>query len=103
MDMRLELILLPSSDLERSKTFYRDQFGFTLDHDVAPGNGRRVIQLTPPGSSCSVAFGVGILTPDASPVHGTHLVVDDVEAARRALIENGVDVSEINDLGGGVR
>ena len=103
MDMKLQLILLPSSDVERTKTFYIDQVGFVLDHDVKPGNGMRVVQLTPPGSSCSVGFGVGILPPDAPPIHGTHLVVDDLESARSTLLGNGVDVSEISDMGGGVR
>lgn len=103
MDMRLELILLLSSDIEKSKSFYIDHVGFILDHDVEPGNGMRVVQLTPPGSSCSIAFGVGILTPDAPPVHGIHLVVDDLDTVRDTLLGNGVDVSDISDMGGGVR
>ncbi|MEO7545776.1 MAG: VOC family protein [Terrimesophilobacter sp.] len=103
MDMRLQLVLLPVSNIEKSKAFYVDQVGFILDHDVEPGNGMRVVQLTPPGSSCSIAFGVGMLTPESPPIQGTHLVVDDLDAARSALLVNGVDVSDISDMGGGVR
>ena len=103
MDMRLELVPLRSTDVDRSKKFYVDRVGFHLDHDVEPGNGMRVVQLTPPGSACSVVVGVGIRDPDAGPVLNLHLVVDDVEAAREALVGNGVDVSEVQDMGGGIR
>ncbi|WP_246456460.1 VOC family protein [Nocardioides mesophilus] len=101
--MRLELVPLVSTDVERSKAFYADRVGFHVDHDVEPGIGMRVVQLTPPGSACSVVFGVGISEPDAAPVRGLHLVVDDVELTREALIHNGVEVSEVSDMGGGVR
>ncbi len=100
MDMRLELVPLPTADVDRSKAFYVDQVGFTLDHDVEPGNGMRVVQLTPPGSSCSIVVGVGISDPDAGRVHGLHLVVADVEQVRALLVSNGVDVSEVTDMGG---
>lgn len=100
MDMRLELVPLPSSDVERSKAFYVEQVGFTLDHDVSPGNGMRIVQLTPPGSACSVVVGVGVNEPSAGPVKGLHLVVDDVEAARALLVGRGVDVSDVDDMGG---
>ena len=103
MEMRLELVPLRSTDVDRSKAFYVDQVGFDLDHDVSPGNGVRVVQLTPPGSACSVVFGVGISDPDAAPVRNLHLVVDDLEGARSALVGKGVEVSDINDMGGGVR
>jgi catechol 2,3-dioxygenase-like lactoylglutathione lyase family enzyme len=103
MDMRIELILLPSTDVERTKAFYCDQVGFVLDHDVEPGNGMRVIQLTPPGSTCSIGFGTGMLEPASPPVKGTHLVVDDLDEVRSALVAKGVDVSDVNDWGGGVR
>jgi len=101
--MRLELIPLPSTDVERSKTFYVNQVGFTLDHDVQPGNGMRVVQLTPPGSSCSIAVGVGFGDPNAPPVLNLHLVVDDLEAVREVLVGKGVAVSDVSDMGGGVR
>jgi catechol 2,3-dioxygenase-like lactoylglutathione lyase family enzyme len=100
MDMRLELVPLPTTDVERSKEFYVDRVGFHLDHDVEPGNGMRIVQLTPPGSACSIAFGVGFSDPDAPRVQGLHLVVDDIEAARAMLLGNGVEASEVNDMGG---
>ena len=100
MDMRLELVPLPSSDVDRSKAFYVDRVGFTLDHDVAPGNGMRIVQLTPPGSACSVVVGVGISDPEPGPVTGLHLVVDDVEAVRTELAGRGVEVSDVTDMGG---
>jgi catechol 2,3-dioxygenase-like lactoylglutathione lyase family enzyme len=102
MQMRLEVVPLPVSDVERSIAFYRDAVGFHLDHDVSPGNGMRVIQLTPPGSACSVVFGVGMDDGSVPPgsVRNLHLVGDDVDAARRALVGRGVDVSEVVDLGG---
>ena len=103
MDMRLELVPLPSTDVDLSKAFYVDQVGFHLDHDVAPGNGMRVVQLTPPGSACSIVIGVGISDPNAAPVLNLHLVVDDVDLARRTLVDNGIEVSDVQDMGGGVR
>jgi catechol 2,3-dioxygenase-like lactoylglutathione lyase family enzyme len=103
VDMRLELVPLRSTDVDRSKAFYVERVGFVVDHDIEPGNGMRVVQLTPPGSACSVVIGVGIGDPEAAPVHGLHLVVDDIEAARHTLTGNGVDVSDLSDMGGGVR
>lgn len=100
MDMRLELVPLLSTDVDRNKAFYTDQVGFHLDHDVEPGNGMRVVQLTPPGSACSVVFGVGISAQDSAPVQGLHLVVDDVDAVRNELVAKGVEVSEVSDMGG---
>jgi len=100
MDMRLELVPLPTTDVDRSKQFYVDRVGFNLDHDIQPSNGMRVVQLTPPGSACSIVVGVGISDPDAGRVLGLHLVVDDVEAARTMLLGKGVDVSGVNDMGG---
>jgi catechol 2,3-dioxygenase-like lactoylglutathione lyase family enzyme len=100
MDMRLELVPLPTTDVERSKEFYVDRLGFNLDHDVEPGNGMRVVQLTPPGSACSIVVGVGFSAPDAPRVLNLHLVVDDVEAVRAKLLSNNVDVSAVNDMGG---
>jgi len=101
VQMRLELVPLAVSDVERSIAFYRDRVGFTLDHDVSPGNGMRVVQLTPPGSACSIAFGTGM--GGGAPVSNIHLVVDDVDAARAALADRGVEVGPVQDLGGGVR
>jgi catechol 2,3-dioxygenase-like lactoylglutathione lyase family enzyme len=100
--MRLEVVPLPVSDVERSLTFYRDRVGFHLDHDVQPGNGMRIIQLTPPGSACSVVFGVGMgdSSVAAGSIRNLHLVVDDIAAARSALVDRGVTVSEVQDMGG---
>ncbi len=100
MDMRLELVPLPTTDVDRSKEFYVERLGFHLDHDVEPGNGMRVVQLTPPGSACSVVVGVGISDPAAGRVLGLHLVVDDVSQARALLVSKDVEVSEVNDMGG---
>lgn len=102
MDMRLELVPLRSTDVERSKAFYVDRVGFHLDHDVEPGNGMRIIQLTPPGSACSVMVGTGMGEPGPA-VQGLHLVVDDLEAVRESLVGAGVEVSDVQDMGGGVR
>ena len=96
--MRLELVPLTVSDVDRSLAFYRDVVGFELDHDVSPGNGMRVVQRTPPGSSCSIAFGTGMGA--SAPVANIHLVVDDLEAIRATLIGRGLDVSGIRDMGG---
>jgi catechol 2,3-dioxygenase-like lactoylglutathione lyase family enzyme len=101
MNMRLEVVPLPVTDVERSLSFYVERVGFHLDHDVKPGNGMRVIQLTPPGSACSIVFGTGMgqSNPPGS-IKNVHLVVDDIAEARRSLVEKGVDVSEIQDMGG---
>jgi nicotinamidase-related amidase/catechol 2,3-dioxygenase-like lactoylglutathione lyase family enzyme len=101
--MKLELVPLPVADVDRAKAFYVDQVGFHLDHDGAPGNGMRIVQLTPPGSACSVVFGTGM--PEVSDVppgsiKGLHLVVDDIAVARQALIARGVDVAPVDDMGG---
>lgn len=100
MEMKIELIPLQSKNLEASKQFYQEVMGFHLDHDVEPGNGIRVIQFTPAGSGCSIAIGTGIGTEDAAPVMGIHLVVDNIEAARAELVSRGLEISEVEDMGG---
>lgn len=101
MKMKLELVPLPVSDVERSKTFYTDVIGFDLDHDVQPGNGMRIVQLTPPGSACSIVIGTGMGgDPADGTVHGLHLVVDDIAAAREELLGRGAGVSAVQDMGG---
>jgi predicted enzyme related to lactoylglutathione lyase len=101
MEMRLEVVPLPVVDVDASIAFYLNKVGFVLDHDVSPGNGMRVVQLTPPGSACSIVFGTGMSDPNRSArVENLHLVVSDIAAARDELTGRGVDVSEINDLGG---
>ncbi|MFD1714949.1 VOC family protein [Amnibacterium flavum] len=101
--MRIELIPLRCTDVDRGLAFYVDRVGFALDHDVQPGNGMRIVQLTPPGSSCSIVIGSGMGMSDGAAVHGIHLVVDDLEAVRSELLSRGVEVSEVSDMGGGVR
>ena len=104
MDMKLELVPIPVTDVDKAKAFYAEQLGFVVDVDVRPVDGVRVVQLTPPGSACSIGFGTGIPVYEAPPgsIRGLHLVVDDIEAARAELIGRGVDVGEIQDVGGGV-
>jgi predicted enzyme related to lactoylglutathione lyase len=106
MDMKIELVPLPVADVDRAKRFYIDQVGFREDVDVQPAEGVRVVQLTPPGSACSVSLSTGlphISTMVPGSVHGLHLVVADIESSRAELSGKGVDVSEIEDVGGGVK
>jgi predicted enzyme related to lactoylglutathione lyase len=105
MQMKLELIPLPVSDVERAIDFYAGTLGFTKDVDVQPAEGVRVVQLTPDGSGCSLGFGTGLDVYAGQPgsIRGLHLVVEDIEQARAELVSRGVDVGEIHDFGGGVR
>ena len=91
----VEVITLPVSDVERARWFYVDQAGFTLDVDYSPNDAFRVVQLTPPGSSCSIQIGKGLTDAAAGSFRNTYLVVTDLEAARSRLIERGVEVDEI--------
>ena len=102
--MKLELVPIPVTDVDRAKAFYAEGLGFVLDVDVTPADGVRVVQLTPPGSACSVGFGTGVPAYEGAPgsVRGLHLVVDDIEAARAELLGRGVDVGDVEDVGGGV-
>ena len=95
MDMKLELVAVPVSDVDRAKAFYVDQVGFTLDHDHTVTEELRFVQLTPPGSACSIALGKGIVDAQPGSVRGLQLVVSDAEAARTALLGQGVEVSEV--------
>ena len=101
MDWKLELVPLPVADVDRAKAFYTDKAGFKLDHDVKNGD-MRVVQLTPPGSACSIVFGQGIVKTAPGSVQGLHLVVSDLGAARMQLVERGLEVSPIKDFGGGI-
>ncbi|GAA1355863.1 VOC family protein [Streptomyces beijiangensis] len=98
MDFRLELIPLPVADVDRAKAFYADQLGFKVDLDFSPSDAFRVVQLTPPGSACSIAIGVGVVGTTPGAVQGLHLVVDDIHAARAELVGRGVDVAEVVDM-----
>lgn len=102
MQMRLELIPLPCDDVDAAVAFYADQIGFHLDHDVSPGNGMRIVQLTPPGSACSIVLGIGMLPPGTASIQGIHLVVDSIGDAAAELRSRGVDVSDAYADSGGV-
>src|SRR3712207_7231464 len=103
--MKLELVPVPVTDVDRAVAFYAGQLGFVLDVDVRPADGVRVVQLTPPGSACSIGLGTGLAAYEAPPgsVRGLHLVVEDIEASRAELLDRGVDVGSVVDVGGGVR
>jgi catechol 2,3-dioxygenase-like lactoylglutathione lyase family enzyme len=94
MDWKLELVILPVSDVDRAKAFYSEKLGFNVDVDHDAGDAFRVVQLTPPGSACSISIGRGITQAVPGSVQGLHLVVVDIEAARAELVERGVEVSE---------
>jgi catechol 2,3-dioxygenase-like lactoylglutathione lyase family enzyme len=103
MDMKLELVIVPVSDVDRAKTFYVEKAGFNLDVDHQAGDAFRVVQLTPPGSACSIAIGVGITSAEPGSVRGLHLVVTDIVAARDELVARGVEVGELHHFGVGGR
>ena len=94
MDFKLELVAIPVSDVDRAKAFY-EQAGFNADHDHKVSEDMRFVQLTPPGSACSIAIGKGVTDAEPGSVKGMQVVVDDIEAARAELVERGIDVSEI--------
>lgn len=96
MDMKLELVPVPVSDVDRAKTFYVDQVGFAADHDHQVHESLRFVQLTPPGSACSVVMGVGITEMAPGSQQGLLMVVEDVAAARSELLGRGVPVSEVD-------
>jgi len=95
MDWKLELVLLPVTDVDRAKAFYSEQLGFHVDVDHRAGEQFRVVQLTPPGSACSITIGIGITQAVPGSVQGLHLVVNDIEAAYAQLVERKVVASEI--------
>ncbi|MDX8150478.1 glyoxalase superfamily protein [Patulibacter brassicae] len=97
MDWKLELVVVPVTDVDRAKAFYADQVGFVVDHDHRVHEGLRFVQLTPPGSGCSIAIGDGVTDAAPGSVTGVQLVVADIEQAHRELTERGVDVSPIDD------
>ncbi len=98
--MRLEVVQVPVSDVEKSKAFYTEQLGFVLDHDVEHIPGMRVVQLTPPGSAASVVIGTGMTAMAPGSLEGLQLVVPDLPAVRDELVQRGAEISEIQDLGG---
>jgi catechol 2,3-dioxygenase-like lactoylglutathione lyase family enzyme len=98
MDFKLELVAIPVSDVERAKAFYVDQAGFVLDHDHVVSDELRFIQLTPPGSACSITIGTGITSAEPGSVVGMQLVVADIVAARDELAGRGVDTGDVLDF-----
>ncbi len=98
MDMKLELIILPVSDVDRAKDFYVDKVGFNADHDQRVDENLRFVQLTPPGSACSIAFGNGLSESEPGSVKGLQVVVADIEETRQVLEGRGLDVGGIVDL-----
>jgi predicted enzyme related to lactoylglutathione lyase len=98
MDYRLELVAVPVSDVDRAKAFYVDQAGFNADHDHTVSEDLRFVQLTPPGSACSIALGKGMTDAEPGSVKGLQLVVDDADAAHADLSSRGVEVSPVQDF-----
>ncbi len=98
MDFKLELVIVPVSDVDRAKAFYTEQAGFNADHDHVVSDDLRFVQLTPPGSACSISIGKGVTDAAPGSIAGLQLVVQDIEAARDELAGRGVEVSEIQDF-----
>jgi predicted enzyme related to lactoylglutathione lyase len=98
VDWRLELVQAPVSDVDRAKNFYTEKAGFNADHDHRVGDEIRFVQLTPPGSACSIAMGTGLSDMPPGSAQGLQLVVSDIHAARAELVERGVEVSEVQEF-----
>lgn len=98
MDWKLELVAVPVSDVDRAKAFYTEQAGFNADHDHTVSDEMRFVQLTPPGSSCSIAIGKGVVEGEPGSIQGLQMTVTDVQAAHRELVQRGVDVSDVEHL-----
>ena len=99
MDLKLEVVAIPVSSVDTAVSFYTEQVGFHLDHDVQPAPGMRVVQLTPPGSGCSIVIGEGMPLGEPGSTKGLQLVVEDIDLARQALAGRGVPISEVQQLG----
>ena len=100
MDWKLEVVVVPVADVDRAKRFYNEQVGFVVDHDTRINDEVRVVQLTPPGSACSIVVGIGIVDMPPGSLKGLQLVVSDIEAARAELVERGVAVSAVQHYEG---
>lgn len=103
MEMKLELVAIPVSDVDRAKSFYVDQVGFEAEHDHRLGDGVRFVQLTPPGSACSIMIGEGVTEMAPGSVEGGLLVVEDIDAVRAELAERGVEIGAVQDMEWGAR
>jgi catechol 2,3-dioxygenase-like lactoylglutathione lyase family enzyme len=99
MDMKLEVVPIPVRDVDAAKEFYTRQVGFVLDHDARPAESMRVVQMTPPGSACSVVIGEGLPLGEPGSVRGVQLVVQDLYAIRAELAGRGVDISDVQQMG----
>lgn len=100
MNWTLEVVVVPVTDVDRAKTFYADQLGFHVDHDTRIAEGARLVQLTPPGSGCSIVIGEGVVPPmEPGSIKGLQLVVPDIEAAHTQLVDAGVEVSDVQVMG----
>jgi catechol 2,3-dioxygenase-like lactoylglutathione lyase family enzyme len=102
MDWKLEVVVVPVADVERAKRFYNEQAGFAVDHDTQDNDEMHSVQLTPPGSACSIVVGTGMIDMPPGSVKGLQLVVSDIEAARNELVERGVAVSAVQHYDGAV-
>jgi catechol 2,3-dioxygenase-like lactoylglutathione lyase family enzyme len=98
MDWKLELVALPVSDVDRAKAFYTEKAGFNADHDHSVDGEIRFVQLTPPGSACSIALGTGLVDAQPGSVQGMQLVVSDINAAHAELVDRGVEVSDVQEF-----
>jgi catechol 2,3-dioxygenase-like lactoylglutathione lyase family enzyme len=98
MDFKLELVAVPVSDVDRAKAFYVERAGFVVDHDHTVSDEIRFVQLTPPGSACSIAIGRGLTDAEPGSLRGLQLVVDDADAAREQLAARGVEVGDVQDF-----
>ena len=98
MDWKLELVAIPVSDVDRAKAFYTEKAGFIADHDHSVGDGIRFVQLTPPGSACSIALGTGLVDTQPGSVQGMQLVVSDINAAHAELVDRGVEVGDVEEF-----
>lgn len=101
MDWKIELVIIPVTDVDRAKAFYTDKVGFHADHDQRVNEGLRFVQLTPPGSACSIALGQGITDATPGSVQGLLMVVSDIQAAHAELVKRGAEVSEVQQLAWG--
>jgi predicted enzyme related to lactoylglutathione lyase len=98
MDWKIELVAVPVSDVDRAKDFYTERVGFNADHDHRVSDELRFVQLTPPGSACSIAIGTGITDAPPGSVQGLQMVVSDADAARAELVQRGVEASDVQDF-----
>jgi catechol 2,3-dioxygenase-like lactoylglutathione lyase family enzyme len=99
MDLRIEVVPIPVADVDAAKAFYTEKVGFNLDHDMRPNEGMRVVQMTPPGSACSVVIGEGLPLGEPGSVKGVQISVDDIDAYRSELVDRGVGVGEVQQMG----